>query len=185
MRWKQALAGIGIILFATTACGQQPANTAGAGPGSRDGGSLPSRDPVLSRSGQVEQGEIPGEVQPAPPVEGMPGRKPAQPPAGGDGTPVPAERIDGSALPEGHPRQVSVHGDGRRLSVTAQEGGCGRASVEVAGQTGRHVALTLVETEPAGQRACTMDMRYPVLTVRLDQPLADREVVLSSEQRRG
>jgi hypothetical protein len=95
--------------------------------------------------------------------------------------PVPQERIDGSALPEGFPKDVAA--TDRTLAVKAQEGGCGKASAEVKSQSPSAVELTLVETQPAVPQACTMDIRYPTVSVTLDQPLGERKVVLRFEQR--
>ncbi|WP_051385425.1 hypothetical protein [Actinokineospora inagensis] len=78
---------------------------------------------------------------------------------------------------------VWTEGGGSDVGVVAQEGGCGKASAEVGDQGPARVVLTLVETRPARPRMCTMDIRYPRLSVRLDQPLGDRRVVLRSEQR--
>lgn len=108
-----------------------------------------------------------------------PGTLPIAPTTGA----VPANRIDASALPEGFPREVWVHGDGRTVAVRAQEGGCGKASLEVKEQTASTVSIVLVETQPKEPQACTMDIRYPVLSVALNDPLEDRTVVLQAEQR--
>jgi hypothetical protein len=97
--------------------------------------------------------------------------------------PVPQERIDGTALPEGFPKSVTV--TDRTLAVQAQEGGCGKASAEVKSQTSSAVEIALVETQPAVPQACTMDIRYPTVSVNLDQPLGERTVVLLFEQRTG
>lgn len=121
----------------------------------------------------------------SPPVQEMPGRKPAQPPDV-DGKAVPPGQVDAGALPKGYPRDVSTRAGGRQLAVVAQEGGCGKAGVEIAAQNAQRVALTLVETTPSDPNTmCTMDMRYPVLTVQLEAPLDGRTVVLDSERRKG
>jgi hypothetical protein len=96
---------------------------------------------------------------------------------------VPATQLDASALPEGFPQEVWVQGDGKTLAVRTQEGGCGKASVEVAEQTDGQVVLTIVETQPTDAPVCTMDIRYPIITVTLDRPVDDRTIVLRSEQR--
>jgi hypothetical protein len=75
--------------------------------------------------------------------------------------------------------------DGDTLGVVAQEGGCGRSSVEVPEQTDAQVVVLMVETVPATPQMCTMDLRYPKLTAELDQPLGDRTVVLKAEQRKA
>jgi hypothetical protein len=114
----------------------------------------------------------------------QPDRQPARtPPAGG--TPVAPQQIDTSTLPEGYPVLVWTEGDGATLGVVAQEGGCGRASVEVQQQTDTQVVVMTVETVPATPKSCTMDLRYPKLTSELDAPLGNRTVVLKHEQRKA
>lgn len=98
------------------------------------------------------------------------------------GVEVPADRVDASAVPEGNPTTTWTEGDGSVLGVIAQEAGCGKASVEVAEQNAEAVKLVLVETTPSDQPVCTMDIRFPPLTVKLDAPLGDRQVVLSTRQ---
>ncbi|WP_125728265.1 hypothetical protein [Kibdelosporangium aridum] len=93
-------------------------------------------------------------------------------------------KVDAAKLPEGYPRKVWTEGDGSRLGVTAQEGGCSRASVEIGEQSTDKVVLTLVETSPATEQMCTMDIRYPVFTVNLNAPLAQRPVILDYQQRK-
>ncbi|CAM4164628.1 hypothetical protein KIPE111705_43230 [Kibdelosporangium persicum] len=93
-------------------------------------------------------------------------------------------KLDAAKLPEGYPRKVWTEGDGTRVGVTAQEGGCSRASVEIGEQSTDKVVLTLVETMPATEQMCTMDIRYPVFTVNLNAPLAERPVILDYQQRK-
>lgn len=116
--------------------------------------------------------------------ETTPDRQPARTPPDG-GAPVPDGQIDATALPQGYPTLVWTQDDGRAVGVVAQEGGCGRASVEVPQQTDGQVVITMVETQPAKPQACTMDLRYPKITVELDAPLGDRKVVLQTEQRKN
>jgi hypothetical protein len=111
-----------------------------------------------------------------------PDRQPARTPPSG-GTKVPAARIDDSSLPEGYPQLVWTEDDGRSVGVVAQEGGCGKASVEIPEQTAERVVVLMVETQPKEPKACTMDLRYPKITTELDAPLGARTVVLKSEQR--
>ena len=102
-----------------------------------------------------------------------------------DGAPGGAKlvtKLDATKLPEGYPRKVWTEGDGSRVGVTAQEGGCGKASVEIAEQGTEKVVLTMIETTPTTEMMCTMDMRYPVFTVTLNAPVAERTVVLDYEQ---
>jgi len=111
-----------------------------------------------------------------------PDRQPARtPPAGG--TPVAQQQLDTAALPEGYPVLVWTEDDGNTVGVVAQEGGCGRASVEVPQQTDTQVVVLMIETVPATPKMCTMDLRYPKITAELDAPLGSRTVVLKTEQR--
>lgn len=113
-----------------------------------------------------------------------PDRQPARtPPAGG--SPVGAPQLDTAALPQGYPVLVWTEEGGSTVGVVAQEGGCGRASVEVPEQTDAQVVVLMVEKVPATPQMCTMDLRYPKLTTELDQPLGDRTVVLKAEQRKA
>ena len=112
-----------------------------------------------------------------------PDRQPARtPPAGGDAVPKP--QIDNSQLPKGYPQLVWTQDDGMSIGVVAQEGGCGKASVEIPEQTDKQVVVLMVETQPAQPKACTMDLRYPKITSELDAPLGERTVVLKAEQRK-
>ncbi len=112
-----------------------------------------------------------------------PERQPARtPPAGG--TAVGQQQLDTSTLPRGYPVMVWTEDDGKTIGVVAQEGGCGRASVEVPDQNDTQVVVRMIETVPAKQQMCTMDLRYPKLTAELNAPLGDRTVVLKAEQRK-
>ncbi|WP_459717328.1 hypothetical protein [Actinophytocola sp. KF-1] len=113
-----------------------------------------------------------------------PDRQPARTPPSG-GTKVPTAQIDDSALPKGYPQLVWTEDDGTSIGVVAQEGGCGKASVEIPEQTDEQVVVLMVETVPAKPQACTMDLRYPKVTSELDAPLGDRTVVLKTEQRKS
>ncbi|RKT53409.1 hypothetical protein [Saccharothrix australiensis] len=95
---------------------------------------------------------------------------------------VPPDKLDASAVPEGTPRTVWSEGDGSTLGLIGQEGGCGKAGVEIAEQGPQTVKLVMVETTPADAEVCTMDIRYPPLTAQLDAPLGERSVVLSTRQ---
>ncbi|WP_158840147.1 hypothetical protein [Saccharothrix deserti] len=98
------------------------------------------------------------------------------------GKEVPKDKLDASSVPEGTPTAAWTEGDGSTLGVIAQEAGCGKASVEIAEQNAQVVKVVLVETTPVDQQICTMDIRYPPLTAKLDAPLGDRQVVLSTRQ---
>jgi hypothetical protein len=92
-------------------------------------------------------------------------------------------KLDAAQLPEGYPRKVWLEGDGSRIGLVTQEGGCSKASVEIAEQGDQRVVLNTVESNPAKQQMCTMDIRYPSFTVTLNAPLGDRTVVLAYQQR--
>lgn len=127
------------------------------------------------------------EPVPAPQPPNAPG-EPVQVPDGADkGDLVPGKRIDGSKLPEAYPQNVATSDDGRKLLIVAQEGGCGEASAELAGQSAQQVRVTLVETLPpeSADIACTMDIRFETVSVVLDKPLGERTVVLEYERRKG
>jgi hypothetical protein len=95
-------------------------------------------------------------------------------------TPVPAGKIDATALPNGFPREVWTANGGTILNIRAQEGGCGHALGEAAEQTGDHVVVDLSETKAQTGQMCTMDIRYPVISVALAAPLDQRTVVLKT-----
>jgi len=118
------------------------------------------------------------------PADTEPDRQPARtPPSGGER--VAPQQLDVTALPKGYPVMVWTEDDGRTLGVVAQEGGCGKASVEVPTQDATTVVVTMVETVPNDPAPCTMDLRYPKVTTELDQPLDQRTVVLKNEQRKS
>lgn len=128
------------------------------------------------------------EQAPVPPAQSAPAENPDNqsgrvPPAGSD--PVPAAQLEADALPDGYPVEAWTADGGTTLGLGAQEGGCGKASAEVTEQTADKVVVTIVETTPAKAEMCTMDIRFVTVTAELDQPLADREVVLKSEQRKS
>lgn len=162
------MCGLGLALLTVTACGEEsdtvPPGAEGPAPTSEAGPTAPS----------VPATELPP-VRPG-------GPRQLQPPA--DAAPVPAERVDSAALPGGFPREVYVGADGTQLFVRAEEGGCGRAAAEVTGQDAERVVVNLVESKSnqAGQM-CTMDIRYPVVSATLTDPLAERAVVLTAAKR--
>ncbi|GAA0244328.1 hypothetical protein GCM10010492_49500 [Saccharothrix mutabilis subsp. mutabilis] len=95
---------------------------------------------------------------------------------------VPEAKVDAAAVPEDRPRTVWTEGDGSTLGLVAQEAGCGKASVEIAEQGPQVVKVVMVETTPKDAQVCTMDIRYPPLTAKLDAPLGERAVVLTTRQ---
>ncbi|MET1072679.1 MAG: hypothetical protein ABWY11_08545 [Umezawaea sp.] len=110
-----------------------------------------------------------------------PGIAVGEPPPNG-GVAVPPEKIDAAALPDQYPKQVWTESEGAVIGVIGQEGGCSKVTAEVAEQSATTVRLVLVETMPSAQQMCTMDIRFPPLTAKLDAPLGDRTVVLLTRQ---
>ncbi|HVK25960.1 MAG TPA: hypothetical protein VM677_31775 [Actinokineospora sp.] len=101
------------------------------------------------------------------------------------GTPVPADQVDASALPQGYPHKVWTDSGGSMLGVVIIEGGCSRGSVEIDEQSASRVALTLADTTPIYSEpgGCSADSRHLEHGVSLDKPLGDRTVALKSERR--
>jgi hypothetical protein len=152
---RLATVGASVLLALSAACGAQTAP--GSAPPPQSQSELPSESPSTELS--------------------LP-----------DGAPGGAKlvtKLQADKLPEGYPRKVWTEGDGSRVGVTAQEGGCGKASVEIAEQGTDKVVLTMIETTPATDMMCTMDMRYPTFTVTLNAPLGERPVVLDYQQRKS
>lgn len=112
------------------------------------------------------------------PEPGFDASKP-QPPAGG--TEVAEAKVDTSALPEGYPNLVWTEAAGAVVGAYGQAGGCIEATGSVTEQTGQRVVFVVTETTTS-TGMCTMDIRYPPLTVKLDAPLGDRTVVLQRTQ---
>lgn len=99
---------------------------------------------------------------------------------------MPATQADFSALPPGYPHEVWTSADGRMVFARGQEGGCDRVHAEVREQTAQRVIVSLVKTQaPTRGQMCTMDIRYPVVSAPLDEPLGQRVVLLRSEDRRS
>ncbi|MGW5747479.1 hypothetical protein [Amycolatopsis sp. NPDC003861] len=167
MRYSAKVAGTGALLLMVTACAGQniPASPPAAPTGSVSTPASPSASPSES-------------VLPAPPEPNPPGKPRLTVPEGS--TPVPAGQIDATALPAGFPREVWTANGGTVLNIRAQEGGCGHALGEAGEQAGDHVVVTLSETKAQTNQMCTMDIRYPVISVTLAAPLDQRKVVLKS-----
>jgi len=162
MRNTAKIVSAGAVLFAITACGSpQAATTPGSG-----GGSLETSAP------QAE----PGAGQTA-----VPGRPPQMPPEGSAA--LPAAQLDAKGLPSGFPQEVYRGRNEDVVYVKAEEGGCGRAVATPVEQNAERVIITLTEDPGAPGQMCTMDIRYPVVAVKLDAPLGDRTVVLNKEPR--
>lgn len=132
---------------------------------------------------QDNAGADPRPTETSAPAQEQPDRRPARtPPSSGEK--VDAKQIDSTALSKGYPVLVWTENDGRTIGVVAQEGGCGKASVENA-ETDKQVTITMIETTPKEPQACTMDLRYPKLTTELKAPLGDRTVVLKNVARKS
>ncbi|NKE58747.1 hypothetical protein FXN61_18800 [Lentzea sp. PSKA42] len=153
MRHIGTVVGTGVLLLVISACGS--AQNAGTGAGG--GPTLPT----ATSPSEVPPGIAPGEIPP-------------------DGKPV--TKLDTNALSSEYPRTVWTQGDGKTVGVIAQEGGCGKASASVLEQSASVVKIELVETLPLDKQACTMDIRFPPLTVQLSEPLGERTVALTSRQ---
>lgn len=118
----------------------------------------------------------------------QPSEAPLSPPPAADG-PIPppgtervrAAQVDATALPEGYPRLVWTSEDGTELGAYGQEGGCTQVRADLVEQTAETVRIMFVEVTPT-TGPCTMDLRFPRLTVLLDEPLGDRTVVLERRQ---
>lgn len=153
--------GIGALLLASAACGQNDEIGFGGAPPTTSA-ELPTSAPAEPPSANPPVGDL----QP-------------QPPAGA--AVVPPARVDASALPDGYPRVVWTEGDGRVLGAYGQAGGCIEASAQLKEQAGQRVVLVITETTTS-TGPCTMEILFPPLTVKLDSPLADRTVVLQRAQ---
>jgi hypothetical protein len=153
--------GAGVLLVLGSACGSSQGTNAQPAP-------------------QTPATQAPATQAPA----GTPDRQPARTPPDG-AKQLPAKQVDYSKLPKGFPRMVWVDGDGKTIGAVAQEGGCGRASAEVSDEGADKVILTLVETQPAKPRPCTMDLRYPKVTTQLELPLGNRTVVVQHAERKA
>jgi hypothetical protein len=183
MRWIQSFVVGSVVLLAGTACGSQDADPLD-GTRPADG-----QRPISAPGSTVTPLPMPSaeDPVPAPQPPNAPGG-PVRVPDGAQGDELlPGARIDGGALPEAYPQSVATSGDGRKLLIVAQEGGCGEASAELAEQSPERVVVTLVETEPPEEKeiACTMDIRFETVSVTLDEPLGERTVVLKYEHRKG
>ncbi|MEV6444473.1 hypothetical protein [Amycolatopsis sp. NPDC051716] len=169
MRYSAKVVGTGALLLMVTACAGQdmPTNRPGGSTGSVSVPAPASPSPSPS-----------GSVLPAPPEPNPPGKPRLTVPEGS--TQVPAGQLDATALPAGFPREVWTANGGTVLNIRAQEGGCGHALGEAAEQAGDHVVVNLSETKAQTNQMCTMDIRYPVISVALAAPLDQRTVVLKT-----
>jgi hypothetical protein len=167
MRYLAKVAGTGAILLMATACAGQ---------------NVPISQPAAGGTSEVPTGSVstsPSEsVLPAPPSANPPGKPRLTVPEGS--TPVPPDKVDAAALPADYPHEVWTANGGTILNIRAQEGGCGHALGEATEQAGDHVVVNLSETKAQTGRMCTMDIRFPVISVALASPLDQRTVVLKT-----
>jgi hypothetical protein len=162
MRYKTKFASAGFIFLAVSACANPQATPRPAGQGV----------PISSPQAQPLAGNLPG-----------PGMGHPVAPAPDGSVEIPAGQLDATALPAGFPHEVYTGKDGKVISVKAEEGGCGRAIATPVEQSAQRVVIDLSETPGQPGQMCTMDIRYPVVSVTLDAPLGNRTVVLHKEQR--
>lgn len=160
MRCEHVIAGSAALLVVLAGCAAEDIRpTAGAGPSA-----LPASSALAIPSPTHE-----------------PGGSATKPDAAHE---VPKRQMDTSALPEGYPRKAKRNEAGDGLLITAQEGGCGKASAELVKQTSSEVVVLLVHTVPKDDTTlCTMDIRYPEVPVKLAEPLGERMLVLKAEER--
>lgn len=139
------------------------------------------KDEEIGFGGQPDPGsaeQSPSEEAPAAGEPGMGDPNPA-PPAGA--TVVAEAKVDASALPDGYPDVVWTGADGHEVGAFGQAGGCVEATGSVTEQAEDKVVFLITETTTS-TGMCTMDIRYPPLTVKLTAPLGDRTVVLQRTQ---
>ncbi|SDN63423.1 hypothetical protein SAMN04489726_7510 [Allokutzneria albata] len=103
-----------------------------------------------------------------------------KPPEGG--TAIPDKQLDPASQDmDGYKRLVWTKDNGATVGTYGREGGCSKVTGEAVEQTDKSIKLLLTEKVPAKPQACTMDMRYPPVEVKLAKPLGERTV--SVEQR--
>lgn len=174
------IAGAAVLVMALSGCNDE--GTDGDAQGAQEGQQSAPANP------DAPAGATPSKPQgPESPVSdgGDPGKPGSGDPNSGtaSGEPLAAKQLDASGLPKGHPKKVLV--DGKTLTITAQESGCQKAAAELGKQSSSQVVVTLVVTEPATEQMCTMDIRFPPLPVKLDEPIGKRTLVLEHEMRKG
>jgi hypothetical protein len=156
MKWKAAIIVMGAVLVSGTACANSVPN------------SVPNsvQSPPTGTSSSASSSAPVTVTEPA-------------------GTPLPASQLDATALSEAYPKKVVLSSDAKKLTITAVESGCGKASAELGEQNPQRVKVVLVETTPATSQLCPMNIRYPQVSVDLDAALGQRIVELRSEQRKS
>ncbi|WP_410620431.1 hypothetical protein [Amycolatopsis sp. cmx-8-4] len=161
------MVGTGALLLMATACAGQD---------------MPTSQPASGGDSVAPSGSVstsPSEsVLPTAPSANPPGKPRLTVPEGS--TPVPPNKVDAAALPAGYPHEVWTANGGTILNIRAQEGGCGHALGEATEQAGDRVVVNLSETKAQTGQMCTMDIRFPVISVALAAPLDQRTVVLKT-----
>ncbi|SEF34628.1 hypothetical protein SAMN05421837_107486 [Amycolatopsis pretoriensis] len=169
MRYSAKVVGTGAFLLMATACADQD---------------MPTSQPAAGGDSAAPTGSVstsPTEsVLPTSPSANPPGKPRLTVPEGS--TPVPPDKVDAAALPKDYPREVWTANGGTILNIRAQEGGCGHALGEATQQAGDRVVVNLSETKAQTGQMCTMDIRYPVISVALAAPLDQRTVVLKTQK---
>ncbi|MFB9902608.1 hypothetical protein [Allokutzneria oryzae] len=133
---------------------------------------------------EVGFGGQPSNNPPASSAPGQPTSEPniaiPKPPEGG--TAIQDKQLDPASQDmDGYKRLVWTKDNGSTVGTYGREGGCSKVSGEVVEQTDKTVKLLLTERHPDKTQACTMDMRYPPVELKLAKPLGER--VVSVEQR--
>lgn len=99
--------------------------------------------------------------------------------------PVAGNRVDAHSLPASFPREVWSEKNGTVLGFDGEDGGCFTSSAKVVTQTDSQVVVRLIQNEPGTGHMCPMYLRYKPMSVTLDKPLGDRNVVLQLAIVRG
>ncbi|MQA09117.1 MAG: hypothetical protein GEU98_11340 [Pseudonocardiaceae bacterium] len=182
--------GASVLALAGTACGNQaqqesqprngsqsPSASAPGSPGSGQKG-RPSGAPSDENGDSGSGGGSTGAPGSAP-------DKPASNPSGGARLVPQGQIIDPGPQSSSDKKRVWRSGDGRTVTVVGQEGGCSNVSAKVAEQGAQKVRVSVVETIPTKPGLqCTMDIRYPKLSVQLDEPLAERTIVVERSKQK-
>ncbi|MGH3432419.1 MAG: hypothetical protein ACRDQB_06240 [Thermocrispum sp.] len=170
------IAGSAVLVMALAGCNDEDTGAPASDPDGSGGTSS-------SAPAGPDQGDKPADSPGERPDAGIPETDEpnvGKPPAGAK--PLPSKQIDADALPQGHPKKVQVKGS--TLAITAQESGCEKATAELGKQGDSQVVVTLLVTQPKEAEMCTMDIRFPSLSVQLDEPIGERTVVLKHDKRK-
>lgn len=170
------IAGAAVLVMALAGCNDEEA--------AKPGGDAPEQQSSASANPDKPATGKPGDSAEAPGSGSAEDSASAGKPLPTEGEKVPPPQIKASTgLPKGHPEEA--YAEGSKLTIQAQESGCEKASAELGAQTASSVTVTLVRTQPKEKMMCTMDIRFPPLTVELDEPIGKRTLVLEHEMRKG